>query len=96
MDEVLDFIARRFPHDNNWLNGNCYYFATILKARFPEGEIWYELIDDHFVFLFNHIFYDWSGIVDHYKETQDSLIKWNEYKNIDSLHYSRIVRDVIL
>ena len=36
---VLKFIKRRFPVDCNWLSGNCYYFAQILMARFPEAKI---------------------------------------------------------
>ena len=34
MDEVIEFIKRRFPTDSNWLSGNCYYFAKILQERF--------------------------------------------------------------
>jgi hypothetical protein len=40
--EVIEFINRRWKKDANWLDGNCYYFALILKHRFPEGRIWYE------------------------------------------------------
>ena len=33
--EILDFINRRFKGTNaNWLCGNCYWFARILKDRF--------------------------------------------------------------
>ena len=34
MQEVMEFIQRRFPKDSNWTNGNCYYFALILSDRF--------------------------------------------------------------
>ena len=35
-EQILAFIKRRFSQDCNWIDGNCYYFATILKTRFPE------------------------------------------------------------
>ena len=35
MKEIKDFIKRRFPYDNMWMNGNCYWFARILADRFP-------------------------------------------------------------
>ena len=45
-DDILDFIARRFPitegDNNDWMGKNCYYFARILKSRF-KGEIFYDL-----------------------------------------------------
>ena len=31
MNQVEEFIQRRFPVDCNWTNGNCYYFAVILN-----------------------------------------------------------------
>lgn len=102
MDNVLDFINRRFPlteHDNsNWMTGNCYYFAKILKSRF-KGEIWYDLVNGHFLFRQGEYFYDWSGVRTEYDlnklETTDNLVKWSTYKKIDPVHYDRIVRDVI-
>lgn len=47
-DKVLEFIERRFPTDSRWMNGNCYFFALILKDVFG-GEIFYEVIAGHFV-----------------------------------------------
>ena len=96
MNNILDFIKRRFPTDCNWTSGNCYYFANILKLRFTEGEIWYDLIEDHFVFKYENEFYDWTGILSNYKFRNSSLIKWNYYNETDPLHYARIVRDDIL
>lgn len=93
MDEVIEFIKRRFPYDNNWLNGNCYYFALILHDRFPSSEIWYDCVVGHFIIKYNNIFYDWHGI---YTPLDfNNLVKWTEYKSIDSAHYARIIRDVI-
>ena len=89
-EQVLNFI-RRFP-DANWLTGNCYYFAVILKNRFNEGEIYYDVIDGHFVFKLNQIFYDWTGIVDPIKP-----ISWNKFKfQYDRLQYEKILQNCIL
>ena len=41
MDEIEEFINRRFKQDCDWLTGNCYYFAATLKIRFPYLEIVY-------------------------------------------------------
>ena len=60
-EQVLEFIYRRFPDDCHWTDGNCYYFACILKARFEEGEIWYDAVDGHFVFKLEDLFFDWNG-----------------------------------
>lgn len=62
-DEVLSFIHKRFYNDCNWLNGNCYYFSIILSSRFPNGKIYYDVINGHFLFKYNNCYYDWSGKV---------------------------------
>lgn len=98
--EILDFMKRRFPIDKDcdWMTGNCYYFARILKMRF-KGEIWYDLVDGHFLFRSFDDFYDWTGLRSEYDlskpETVENLVKWSDYKKIDPVHYERIVRDVI-
>lgn len=86
-NEVLEFINRRFKVDCNWLNGNCYYFAVILKNRFQDGEIVYDQIKGHFMFLLNDILYDYSGIVDSDYDKLDNI------KKTDPLLYSYLVRD---
>ena len=101
-DDILDFIARRFPitegDNNDWMGKNCYYFARILKARF-KGEIFYDLVNCHFLFKRGDFFFDWTGIRLEYDlnkpETVDNLVKWSDYKKVDPVHYDRIVRDVI-
>lgn len=98
MDKVEEFINRRFQSDCDWLEGNCYYFARILKMRF-KGEIWYDLVEGHFLFRHFDKFYDWSGWREEYDfskpETVDNLVKWSNYKVFDPAHYDRITRDVI-
>lgn len=93
-DEVLEFIKRRFgDYDSNWKNGNCYYFAIILKDRFPKGKIYYDIIYGHFIFKYNNKFYDWSGI---YKYSEEFLISWDGFEKYDSLLKERIIRDCII
>lgn len=98
MDKIEEFINRRFQSDCDWLEENCYYFARILKMRF-KGEIWYDLVEGHFLFRSFDKFYDWGGWRKEYDfdkpETVENLVKWSDYKRIDPVHYERIVRDVI-
>ncbi len=56
INNIIKFIKRRFPNDSNWLNGNCFYFAVILKNRFPKGVIFYDVVIDHFVFMYKKPF----------------------------------------
>lgn len=101
MDEVIEFIKRRFPTDSNWLSGNCYYFAKILQERFG-GELYYDLVDGHFLLMLNGRYYDWSGLrrrercMDDFSRPVSNVVKWEGYEKIDPLHYNRIVRDVIM
>ncbi len=92
--EILDFIKRRFSKDSNWTCGNCYYFAQILKMRFPQGEIYYNKIQNHFIFLYCGTYYDWSGI--YYDYNQNDIILWEDMKRYDALEYSRIIRDCVM
>lgn len=91
MDEVIEFIKRRFPNDSNWLNGNCFFFTVILKSRFPLGIIFYDVILGHFVFRYKDKFYDWSGeiVPDGY------LVKWDDFEDYDKFQYKRILSDCI-
>lgn len=105
--DVIEFVARRFPNakeDLHWVSGNCYYFAVILKTRFPLGHIIYDVIDGHFLFLYNNLLIDASGSTyidtvpiigdDNFKIT-DTLIVWDYFDKYDSLQYQRIIRDCI-
>ena len=94
MDEVLEFIERRFKKDCNWIDGNCYYFAIILKDRFPDGSIYYDTILGHFIFYYQNQFYDWVGIYNPIK--LDAVLKWDTFDYFDPLWKSRITRDCIM
>ena len=91
MDEVLEFIKRRFPTDCNFLSGNCFYFCCILQARFPSGIVYYDVINGHFVFQYEGLYYDWSGLV----EPGGYYVKWDEFEEYDRLQYKVVVRDCI-
>ena len=91
-NDVLEFIQRRFKVDCNWLDGNCYYFAIILKDRFPEGKIFYDVIHGHFIFKYQDELYDWSGI----HRPEGLLVDWDNFDEYDSLLKKRIIRDCVL
>ena len=91
MDEILEFIKRRFPVDCNWITGNCYYFAIILLYRFPKGIIYYDVINGHFIFKYDDYYYDWTGIT----EPDGYLVEWDKFDEYDSLLKQRIIRDCI-
>jgi hypothetical protein len=88
---IIEFIKRRFKTDCNFLNGNCYYFAVILKARFPEGDIYYDVVNGHFVFKYKGKFYDFTG------ETKvDTPVKWDDFDSYDTFQKQRVIEGCIL
>lgn len=78
-----------------WKTGNCYYFAIILKERFPEGNIYYDTIDGHFIFKLQDTFYDYNGAVNEFTNV-NAVIKWDDFDKYDFLLKQRIIRDCIL
>ena len=107
MEEVIEFIERRFPtskEDPQWVSGNCFYFASMLKARFPQGYIVYDVIDGHFLFLYQsllvdavHYFFLPSPFIptDTNFMVSSSIVVWDFFQLYDSLQYQRIIRDCI-
>lgn len=91
MNEVIEFIKRRFKTDCNWLSGNCYYFALILQDRFPGGKILYDVINGHFVYWYNGSYYDWTGKVN----PDGVLVDWRNFSMYDESQRNVIVRDCI-
>ena len=87
-NDILEFISRRFPEKENWLNGNCYFFAIILNEVF-EGKICYDLIYGHFLFREEKSgkYFDVTGEVTNYS---DSVIDWLDYNLVDPIHWKRI------
>lgn len=88
--EILEFIRRRFPHEDNWLTGNCYWFAHILCTVF-RLEKYYQPIKGHFVSGDGSRFYDWTGRVADMDEDQPILFDklWHD----DPAWGARIFRD---
>ena len=91
IDEVLEFIRRRFPTDSHWLDGNCYYFSLILKNRF-DGSIYYDVVNGHFLTEVNGKLYDWEGLK---RKDGLTLIKWDEFDVYDPIQKQRIIRDCL-
>lgn len=88
-DEVLEFIKRRWSSNSNWLDGNCYWFALILKKRFPRSRLYYLPKKGHFITKINGTFYDWTGIV----EPSEKPMSITSIKKLDSSWHDRIIRD---
>lgn len=91
MQEVLNFIKKRFPHDSNWTSGNCYYFALILKDRF-QGTILYDVIYGHFVCRIDDTYFDYNGVVE---LNGRHLVEWDSFDEYDSEQKQRIIRDCL-
>lgn len=92
MDNIIEFINKRFKKDCDWLNGNCYYFSIILKNRFPDGKIFYDVINGHFIFLYNGHYYDWTGCI----KPDGYLVEWDKFDEYDSLQKKIIIRDCLM
>ena len=89
-NEIIKFICRRFPIDNNWMNGNCYYFALILKDRF-NGKIFYDVIDGHFVTQIDGINYDWLGVVSIVDSGKHHYVDWEKFDEYDKLQKQSVI-----
>lgn len=90
--EIEEFIRRRWPQDCNWLNGNCYWFAAILRARFPFLSIYYDAIDGHFVAGALDTYFDWTGKT----SISQGTYLLDEIAKNDKQWYRRLLRDCIL
>lgn len=105
--EIYSFLNRRFPDaskDKQWVSGNCFYFAIILKSRFPEGYIVYDTLNGHFLFLYRdhlidavhteYLGYSFTPTETNYT-IKGYIVVWDFFPMYDSLQYSRIIRDCI-
>lgn len=89
VEDVLNFVKRRFHEDNHWVDGNCYWAAWILCERFPWLSMYYCPIIGHFVAGDGERFFDGHGL---YECTGDPiLLKDIELK--DPLWFGRLIRD---
>ena len=95
MDRIEEFISRRFPVDCDWVSGNCYFFALILRSVFS-GRIIYDPIDGHFLVYTDGGYYDWTGRRNYTAEDISNFRDWETYMWQDPSHCSRIMRDCML
>lgn len=66
--------------------GCCYWFAYILTGRFPETEMMYDQIINHFMVGYNGRLYDITGdVTDNY-----NAIAWKDFE--DELERQRIIQ----
>lgn len=85
-----EFIAKFKQSNRNkvmedtFLHGFCYYFAVILKNRFPTGTILYDKEAAHFVFSYENKLYDITGNVT------------NQYHNTSPTWNATITKECIL
>lgn len=103
MDEIKKFIDnfKSFGTGKEivdcFSNGNCFWFAYILKARFPYGRILYIPVDNHFVYTDEDKLYDITGdCTKNYKDK--ATIDWDvyQYRELGSSHLDRLIDDCIL
>lgn len=98
--DILQFIDKFKEYEKNnvlvktFTEGFCYYFALILKERFPQGRIMYHSVINHFVFELNNKLYDITGNYTE-KANNQQLFPWEEYQKIEPLESQRIIRDCI-
>ena len=90
--EVLNFIKRRFSKDCDWTNGNCFWFALILNARFKFLSIYYLPVTGHFVAGALGTYFDWTGKI----EVNEPAYLLNELCENDNEWGLRILRDCVL
>lgn len=92
IDKIIEFTKRRFPIDNHWIDGNCFFYAQILKSVWADGIIFYDVHNGHFIFKYNGKYYDWTGII----EPDGYLVEWDKFEEYDPLQKQVIIRDCIL
>lgn len=86
VNDIIAFIKSRFSKNCHWLDGNCYYFAVILKDRF-NGKIYYDTENAHFITKINDKFYDWTGRVN---PKLENLLDWDILEKQNPSYYKKI------
>jgi hypothetical protein len=97
MSKIEKFISNFRKHDEKLLvkmftEDYCYHFSVILKAVFPRGDIYYDVIHGHFILEFDERFYDITGVV----EPHNILVPFDQLEFYDELVYGRVVKDCVL
>lgn len=89
---INEFAKGGYQVHKCFLHGNCYWFAYILRGRFPKGRIVYNIVENHFGFKLNDEVYDIRGIVTDLGDWED----WGTYHLKDPKHAKRIEKYCIL
>ena len=97
--KILRFIDLFHPEEDvmksTFSEGMCYWFAYILKGRFPSGKIVYEPVLGHFLFKYSTHLYDISGnVTEKFKGCVLYDIEW--ISQYEPFWYRRILEGCIL
>lgn len=93
-EEILYFIGHFKKAAEVFTTGCCYWFAYILKGRFPEAEFIYLPVTGHFVSRIGGRLYDATGDVTECYENE-MQIPWDEMDKFDPNVRKSVERDVI-
>ena len=95
INQVIDFIERRFPNEDLWMNGNCYWFAAMLCARFKQLKVYYDPIDGHFLAgnVDYNVYFDWESAYLGYK---NELYLLEQIQEDDPIWCARLIRDCVM
>lgn len=95
-EEVLSFIDRFTKLSKNhdvidvFTSGCCYWFAEILRKRFPGSMIYYDPVMNHFVTAVNtdesNVMFDITGVADE----SEHYILWSFYQEDEPLDAERV------
>lgn len=100
--DVEEFITYFDGTQDNFLNGNCYWFANLLSERFwqfyPVCRVVYNQVDNHFAAMIRleddtTFLFDASGYLGPCDREKWSL--WDEYERNEPLDAARVWRDCI-
>ena len=95
VNKYSDIIAV-FNHgisDCNWMDGNCFYYAYMLKQIFPLGTIVYDVIYGHFMLRYMDRYFDYTGEREYDPEWY--IVEFDKLDQYDVKVEERIYRDVI-
>ena len=104
VEDVEEFITYFDGTQDNFLHGNCYWFALILETRFwnfyPEVDLMYNQVDNHFAVMISTndvaaFLFDASGCIGRYHEDDPQWQRWYKYRAIEPLDAARVYRDCI-
>ena len=78
-------------------SGYCYHFAIMLSTLFgsvdyPEDDIMYNPVDNHFAFMHDFKLYDITGYIG---LLSDDWEYWVDYKDVDKTEVNRIIKQCI-